>query len=692
MTSASYQSFAEIGDDTSHVMIHVLPSDGLGGHSWQHYIHDLDDFFNKIYKYHQKSGFVCIVLSNILELIQILFVIFFTIFLFHFIDYDILFKKKIINVSPKVTISDVLIPYSRVTFNVFEVYLIVIAIFFWFFKLFKTIHTIVVNHAIKAFYNEALHITDVTLFTWQDIQNRLIQAQHVCLLQDGQLNELVIHNRLLRHHNFMIALINKGLLPIHYKVPFIGEVIYLTKGLQFNFQLLLFKTSFSLFENNWKLKDEVKTASNRVICAQRFAKYCLILALINFILFPLISLWQLLYIIYTYAEAIKRDPSMALGSRSWSLYAKWYCRHFNELDHQLSNRLNSGYKAATKYMNSFTSPTLEVLARFFLFIAGTMLSVIIILTVFDEDVVTVEHIITLATFLGAVIAISRTFVSSEIPSRYTQAELNAKVLEHIHYKPHGYAPYTSQARNAMSCVFQYRIISVLEQLISPLATPYILMRHLRPRALEIVDFFHNYTVDITGTGDVCTFAMMNIRENGNPLWKPNISCEQKGVGLKIDENMTDISPLSPRATENGKLELSLIHFKLTNPNWRPINDSQKKFIDNIKSNCGPNESQIMTRSGLNSSLRINTTSDATPPPSNSSSSNNEPDIESNAYRNERERLLNAMSNSLTEQEERAAAMSLSTLFLHQYASNSITRSQPQESSESHPLLHPVSND
>jgi len=609
------------------------------------------------------------------------------------VDYDILFKNKPLNVadrngSTKVTMKDVLIPISSAEFSGLELYLITFGSVFWIFKLIKVIHTIIINLAIKAFYNEALHINDSTLYTWQDIQTRLIQAQHVCLLQDAHLNELVIHNRLLRHHNYMIALINKGLLPIHYKVPLLGEIIFLTKGLQFNFQLLLFRGSFSLFEHNWKLKDEIKVASNRLASAQQFERYCVILAIINIILFPVIGVWQFLYTFYTYAEAIKRDPSMALGTRNWSLYTKWYCRHFNELDHQLNDRLNRGYKAATKYMNSFTSPTLEVVARFVTFVAGTILSIFIILTVYDEDVITVEHLITVMTGLGGVIAISRAFISSEVPSRYTHAELNANVLEHIHYKPHGYAPYTAQARSAMSSVFQYKIIAVFEELISPLATPYILLRHLRPRALEIVDFFHNYTVEITGTGDVCTFAMMNIKEHGNPLWKPNII--KQDVITKLDNiakldvqpdqdyspivDDTQINALSQhRVTQNGKLELSLINFKLTNPNWHPINDSQTQFINNIKSNCVKEveNEDGMRGSGFSSSLAKSLgSSPNTPPPSNSSSVNKEQDIERSAYRNERERLLNTMSNCVSENEERAAAMSLSTLFLHQYASNS----------------------
>ncbi len=78
----------------------------------------------------------------------------------------------------------------------------------------------------------------------------------------------------------------------------------------------------------------------------------------------------------------------------------------------------------------------------------------------------------------------------------------------------------------------------------------------------------------------------------------------------------------------------------------------------------------------------------TPPPSNSSSVNKDQDIESNAYRNERERLLNSYTNCVSEHEERAAAMSLSTLFLHQYASSNVFNSRQSErhQTEKDPLL------
>jgi len=59
----------------------------------------------------------------------------------------------------------------------------------------------------------------------------------------------------------------------------------------------------------------------------------------------------------------------------------------------------------------------------------------------------------------------------------------------------------------------------MEELLSPFLTPVILYFHLRPKALEIVDFFRNFTVDVVGVGDVCSFAQMDVRKHGNPAWQ-----------------------------------------------------------------------------------------------------------------------------------------------------------------------------
>lgn len=57
---------------------------------------------------------------------------------------------------------------------------------------------------------------------------------------------------------------------------------------------------------------------------------------------------------------------------------------------------------------------------------------------------------------------------------------------------------------------------LLEELFSPLITPLILCVKFREKAQEIVEFFHNFTVEVVGVGDVCSFAQMDIRKHGNP--------------------------------------------------------------------------------------------------------------------------------------------------------------------------------
>jgi hypothetical protein len=64
-------------------------------------------------------------------------------------------------------------------------------------------------------------------------------------------------------------------------------------------------------------------------------------------------------------------------------------RHYNELDHELVSRLNRSYKFASRYMDQFVSPVIEVIAKFFAFIAVAFFAVIAALSAWDEDVLTV---------------------------------------------------------------------------------------------------------------------------------------------------------------------------------------------------------------------------------------------------------------------------------------------------------------
>ncbi|KAK2514074.1 hypothetical protein Q9233_015187 [Columba guinea] len=528
-----------------------------------------------IYHFHQKNGFACMMLSDVFELVQFLFVVTFTTFLLCCVDYDVLFANRPLNHSQagaaaadrgKVTLPDAVLPAAqcaqRIRASGWIIFLLVMAAAFWLYRLVKVLCSLLGFWEIRSFYIRALDIPAEELcnYSWQEVQARLIalqRRQQMCV-HKRELTELDIYHRILRFKNYTVAMVNKSLLPVRFHLPLLGPVVFLTQGLKYNLELLLFWGPGSLFQNKWSLRPQCKRAGARRELARRLARTMVLLGVANLLLCPCVLVWQLLYAFFSYAEVIKREPG-SLGARRWSLYGRHYLRHFNELNHELQARLSRGYKPATKYMNSFTSPLLTVLAKNVGFFAGSILAVLIVLTVYDEDVLTVQHILTAITLLGLLVTLARSFIPDE-HTVWCPEQLLQRVLAHVHYMPDHWPGNASRAetRSEMAQLFQYKAVFILEELLSPILTPLILIFALPARALDIVDFFRNFTVEVVGVGDICSFAQLDVRNHGNPQW---LSAGQTEASLY-------------QQAENGKTELSLMRFALAHPRWQPPRPSE----------------------------------------------------------------------------------------------------------------------
>ncbi|XP_020655810.3 autophagy-related protein 9B [Pogona vitticeps] len=567
-------------EDEEELLIHV--TEGLKD-SW-HHIKNLDNFFTKVYHFHQKNGFACMMLSDVFELVQFLFVVAFTTFLLCCMEYDVLFANRPVNhTSPgggslgpdrsKVTLPDAILPTpqcaERIRASGWIIFLLVMAATFWLYRLVKVLCSLLSYWEIRAFYTRALKIPSEELCnrSWQEVQARLIvlqREQQMCV-HKRELSELDIHHRILRFKNYLVAMVNKSLLPLRVRLPLLGEVVFLTQGLKYNLELLFFWGPGSLFQGKWNLQPPYKRAGARLELARRLGRSMLLLGLANLLLCPFILVWQVLYAFFSYTEVLKREPG-SLGARRWSLYGRLYLRHFNELDHELQARLSRGYKPASKYMNSFTSPLLTLLAKNVGFFAGSILAVLIALTVYDEDVLTVQHILTAITLLGLVVTVARSFIPDE-HLVWCPEQLLQSLLAHIHYIPDHWQgnAHKSETREELAQLFQYKAVFILEELLSPIVTPFLLIFALRARALDIVDFFRNFSVEVVGVGDICSFAQLDIRNHGNPQW--------------LSQGRTEASVY--QQAENGKTELSLVHFAITNPRWQPPPESSL-FIGHLK--------------------------------------------------------------------------------------------------------------
>ena len=90
-------------------------------------------------------------------------------------------------------------------------------------------------------------------------------------------------------------------------------------------------------------------------------------------------------------------------------------------------------------------------------------------------------------------------------------------------------------------------MNLIDELLSPLVTPFILYFLVRPKAGEIVDFLRSFTIDVSGVGDVCSFAEMNVRKHGQPEWL-------SGSGSRASQY---------EQAQLGKTEISLVQFSVS---------------------------------------------------------------------------------------------------------------------------------
>uniref|UniRef100_A0A158P9Y2 Autophagy-related protein 9 n=1 Tax=Angiostrongylus cantonensis TaxID=6313 RepID=A0A158P9Y2_ANGCA len=488
-------------------------------HRWDH-IEDPDRFFTLVYEYHQGSGFLTIALKKILSLAQFVFVTFSTFFT-QCVDYDVLFaNKNVTSMGDKITgkrsFSDAVIRNCSSRLHPFVVFSILVAIIFWISRVVKTTYYLLQLHEIQLFYRSELRIDDAQLsnLTWHAVVKRICEVQkRLQLIVDREhVTPIDLYNRILRFKNYLVALVNTRILPPRINVPFIGSVPYFPNGLKSNLRRILFFGSTSPWAGPY-LKAEYKDLDNFEALTRQMEK----------------------------------DVTALLGGYVW-----YRVRHFNELNHELAARLNRSHIFANAYLNQFYSTLTEIFAKNIAFIAGAIAGVLTILSAWDEDVLQVEHVLTVISICGIIIVVCHGLISDE--NLVWQPEvLLTNVASELHYVPSEWKgqAHTDKVRREFEQLFQLKWVFLLHELTSPILTPFILLFWIRPNCRELVRFFHDNTVRVEGLGDVCSFALMDVAKHGDGKWN--------GSGL---------NPTSIPACD-GKTELSVLHFASTNPEWKP---------------------------------------------------------------------------------------------------------------------------
>ncbi|KAK3010815.1 hypothetical protein RJ639_011499 [Escallonia herrerae] len=607
----------------------VSPSGLLNGESLNaEPIADLDLFFERLYSYYREKGLWCIITKWIVELLSLAFIICFSGFFLLYVDWHGLRNAKCgmdaveSGIKPCDLSKEALHQHPLAPFTLSKAVIVgYLGIFsiYWIFCFLRFFTQLKDTLKIRQFYNNSLHVTDNEIQTipWASVLDKVVMSQssqQLCVVKDLSAHDVVM--RLMRKENYLIGMLNKGVLafPISQWVPGAGPTVkygpddsycrlMLTKTLEWTLNWCILQ---SMFDRNFCVRRDF------ISDPRTLKKRLIIVGLAMLLLSPFLVIFMLVYLFLRHAEQFYNHPSTA-SSRRWSNLSKWIFREFNEVEHLFKHRINSSVVDASDYLKQFPSPVLSIVAKFISFVSGGFAAILIIIAFLEESLLeghvifslmSIHHVYSPGLFtmsihlvyspgkrvldftllthsfvsmqifgrnlfwyaavFGTITAISRAAVSDELLVLNPEGAMSL-VVQRTHYMPKRWRgrEYTETVRMEFETLFQYTGMMLLEEMASIFLTPYLLVFVVPKRVEEILQFIADFTVDVEGVGHVCSFSVFDFQKHGN-----------RNYGSPCNSSRTQRS-------SQGKMEKSFLSFQSSYPSWQS-NAQGKQFLSTLK--------------------------------------------------------------------------------------------------------------
>ncbi|KAN0001003.1 hypothetical protein ACTFIZ_001440 [Dictyostelium cf. discoideum] len=555
-------------------------------------IHNLDSFLTDVYNYFRGKGFMCIFFNDLFELVSSLFVVLFFTFLVCFVDYSKLFSEQMPPPALRESVNfSAPIPIWLMVF-------LVIFSLYWLSKLFSFFSSIKTNWEISSFYKNTLKVNedDIQTIEWREVVSKIVLVPRLCIVKEN-MNALDIANRIMRKENYIIGLINQRILNLSIPFPFLRNLTFITKTLEWSLMYSLFNY---IFDENGIIKSEFQDPTQRKRLSRGLSRRFLTIGILGLFTTPFIFFFLLINFFFEYAEELKNRPG-SLFSREWSPLARWEFRELNELPHYFQNRLSLSYSHANQYVESFPSQMLSTIAKFISFLFGSVLAVFIVMGIVSDHFIMNYQIfdrtpIWYIGILGTIVAITRSLIVDE-NQVFQPAKHMARTVQNTHYLPMSWVgkTHTHKVRDEFLVLFEYRIVDFVRDIFSVLFTPFILIFSLPKSSQAIIDFFGNNTVVLEGVGPICQLGdFSNIRKLGDNSFG-SLNHSQNKISL----------------TNNAKLEKSIINFKCLNPEWNTDNNELLQDLNEfskIKNNNNNNNNNNGSNNHIGNHSQLPTTS------------------------------------------------------------------------------------
>ncbi|KAL3510247.1 hypothetical protein ACH5RR_029648 [Cinchona calisaya] len=545
-------------------------------------IADLDLFFERLYNYYCEKGIWCIIMKWIVELLSLAFIICFSGFFLLYVDWNGLRNAKCgmdaveSGIKPCDLAKEALHQHPLTPFTLAKAiivgYLGILSIY-WIFCFLRFFTQLKDTLKIRRFYKNSLRVTDNEIKTlpWALILEKVVHTQNsqqLCVVKDLSIHDVVM--RLMRKENYLIGMLNKGVLafPISPWVPGAGPTVkfgpngvrhrlILTKTLEWTLNWCILQ---SMFDRNFRIRREF-TSDPKTL-----KKRLMIVGFVMLLLSPFLVIFMLVYLFLRHAEQFYNHPSTA-SSRRWSNLSKWIFREFNEVDHFFKHRINTSTLHASEYLKQFPSPIISIVAKFISFVSGGFAAILIIIAFLEESLleghIFGRNLFWYAAVFGTITAISRAAVTDELLVLDPQGMMSL-VVQHTHYMPKRWRgkENTEAVRMEFETLFQYTGMMLLEEMASIFLTPYLLLFVVPKRVDDVLQFIADFTVDVEGVGHVCSFSVFDFQNHGNSRYGSpfNSPCLQRSSQGKMEKSFLSFCSSYPSCEPNsqGKLFLSTL--------------------------------------------------------------------------------------------------------------------------------------
>ncbi|KAG1180137.1 hypothetical protein G6F70_006586 [Rhizopus microsporus] len=515
-------------------------------------VENMDYFFQRVYDYYQGKGIYCILLARLLNLLTLSFMIVFSTFLVGCVNYS--------EIPSSHSLDQVIVPQCLSKLSTTKFLYLIMFVLWWLWQAIRFVTDIPALKEMYNFYTILLNIPDARGYADRLMANKQSPIR---------LTEHDVASRIMRKENYLIALFNKDIFNLTIPLPYLRHRQLFTKDIQWNLSFCLLDF---VFDQRGQIRKRFLKEKNKQILVAGLKRRFIFMGLLNCVLAPFIFIYLFLFFFFKYFEEYHKDPSR-IGSRTYSPFAKWKFREFNELPHLFDKRINQSYEYANLYVNQFPKEKTILFARFASFIAGSFAGVLALFSLFDSEALLNFEITPNGTVLfylgvtGTIFAVTRGMIPDEKQVFDPERTLK-QVIEHTHYLPSKWKHklHTDQVRADFCLLFDYKVGLFLQELTSVLFAPLVLCFSLPKSAEQIIDFFREFTVHVNGLGYVCSFAQFDFEKHGNPRY---------GVEGVLVEDEYYLS-------NEGKMEKSFLNFKANHPHWIPNDMAGSLYLSRLE--------------------------------------------------------------------------------------------------------------